>query len=593
MANSKFANLTIRTQLVVLAVLLTLPALGIIIYSGLKERSDDYQHAVVESQRLADNLAAQQEILTNEAKLLCTLLAGLSEVKNRNTDRVNALLADIHKQSPQYINILVADAAGRVWASAVPSKKSEFINDRRYFKSALQTRQFSSGEFVISKRLHKPTIHMAYPLLEKDVFNGVIIVGFDLDVMRTILDRAQLSQDANFVFTDHNGIIVNRGKDPATLIGKPIPLDALKKMEDGPDKDTFEFLRRDGDVRITTYRKLWLPGEQAPYIYVRAGISKKEVLAKSNSALVANISTLLIFVVVSFLAAFFVGKRSIVDRIQILKLASQRLASGDLDFKVSSQISGGELGSFAGTFDSMAHQLGEREKSLQEANRELEAFSYTLSHDLKSYLARINLAAESLREFEEERLGDEGRFSLESILGACQRMDDLISTMLTLANISRQELQLHDVNLSVLAKHIFCELAKAEPERILHFDVAPGLRVTGDPHLLQVALENLIGNACKYTKGKDKAHISLSARQQDGRLIFAIADNGTGFDMAEADKLFRPFQRLSSARSFPGFGIGLTTVERIVKRHGGEIWAEAVPGEGATFFFTIPGRANL
>jgi len=224
---------------------------------------------------------------------------------------------------------------------------------------------------------------------------------------------------------------------------------------------------------------------------------------------------------------------------------------------------------------------------LQEANRELEAFNYTLSHDLRSYLARINLAGEALQEFEEGHLGTEGKYFLKTILGTCQGMDDLIATMLHLAHTSRQELQRQDVNLSNLAEHICRELAKAEPDRVLFFDIAPGLHVTGDSNLLQVALENLLGNACKYTKGKDETHISLSAKQQDGRLIFAVADNGIGFDMAEVENLFRPFQRLSSARSFPGFGIGLTTVERIIKRHGGEIWAESVPGEGATFYFTV------
>ena len=587
MANSRFLNLSIRTQLIMLAVLLTLPALGIIVYSGLKGRTEDYLSAVIESQRLADNLAAKQEILTNEAKLLCTVLAGLPEVKNRNAEKIQSILADIHKQSPQYGNILIADAEGYVWASAIPVPST--VIDRRYFKSAQQKKQFSSGEFVTSKSLNKPTIHMAYPLLdgEHNKFNGAIIVAFDLDIMRTILERAQSSHDTNYVFTDHNGIIVNRGKEADALLGKSIPSDTLKKMEDGPDKDTFEFMRRDGDNRITTYRKLWLPGEQKPYMYVRAGISKKEVLTKSNNALLTNISTLLFFVVLSFLAAFIIGKRSIVDRISILKQASQRLASGDLDIKVSNQISGGELGSFAETFDAMAHQLGGREKSLQEANRELEAFNYTLSHDLRSYLTRINLAGESLQEIEGERVGGEGKYFLQVILDSSQRMDQLIATMLTLAHISQQELQRRGVNLSALAEHICGELVKTEPDRALHFDIAPGLHVTGDLNLLQVVMENLLGNACKYTKGKAEAHISLSAKQQDGRLVFAIADNGAGFDMTEAEKLFRPFQRLSNARSFPGFGIGLTTVERIIKRHGGEIWAEAIPGEGATFYFTV------
>lgn len=587
MTNFRFSNLSIRTQLILLAVLLTLPALGIIVYSGLEQRTDDYQHAVIESQRLADNLAAQQEILTNEAKLLCTVLAGLPEVKNRDVDKLHTILADIHKQSPQYINILVTDAKGYVWASAKQSGSQEPLDDRLYFKRAKKTGQFSSGEYVISKSMSKPTVHVAYPLLNNGEFNGVIIVGFDLDVMCQILERARCAYDANYVFTDHNGIIVNRGKDPAPLIGKPIPLETLQKMAEGPDRDTFEFIRRDGDNRITTYRKIWLPGEEQPYMYVRAGISKNEVLAKANVALGINVATLLLFVVVAFLAAFFIAKHSIVDRIQVLKRASHSLARGDLDYRVASRISGGELGSFAETFDSMAQQLGLRNQDLQEANQELEAFSYTLAHDLRSYLTRINLAGESLQESAGERVGEEGKYCLKTILDTCQSMDDLMVAMLTLAHISRQELQRQNVNLSLLAEYLCGELAKAEPGRELHFDITPGLQVTADSHLLRVALENLLGNAIKYTRGKDPARISLSAREEDGRLIFAIADNGTGFDMAEAELLFRPFQRLASASSFPGSGIGLATVERIIRRHGGEIWAEAVPGQGATFSFTL------
>ncbi|WP_020677173.1 sensor histidine kinase [Geopsychrobacter electrodiphilus] len=583
----KFSNLSIRTQLIVLAVLLTLPALGIIIYSGLKERSIDYQHAVVESQKLAENLAAKQEILTNEAKLLCTLLAGLPEVKSHDVDKLQAILADIHKQSSQYINILVADAEGHVWASALPSAKDESIKDRRYFKSAQQTKKFSSGEFVISRSVLKPTLHMAYPLLDHGEFDGAIILGFDLDVMRTILERAQLSFDTNYVLVDHNGIIVNRGKEPGLLIGKPIPADTLKYMEGGPDQDTFKFMRRDASHRITTYRKLWLPGEQKPYMYVRAGIAEKDVLSASNRALVINLSTLLFFVVLSFLLAFFIGKRSIVDRITVLKRASQRLAGGDLDIRVSSQISGSELGSLAETFDSMAQELGAREKSLQVANHELEAFSYSLSHDLRSYLTRISLAGETLQALDGEHLSHEGKYCQQTILDTCQGMNGLITTMLTLAHISRQELRLEEVDLSRLAEIICAELALTEPERTLNFDISPGLQVTGDAALLRVALENLLGNACKYTKGKAEVHISLSAKQQEGRQVFALADNGIGFDMEEAGALFRPFKRLSSSQAFSGLGIGLTTVERIIKRHGGEIWAEAVPNEGATFFFTI------
>ncbi len=134
MVNSRFAKLSIRTQLIVLAVLLTLPALGLIVYSGLKERAGDYQDAVIESQRLADTLAAQQRMLTSEAELLCTLLTGLPEVMQHDVDKVRAILADIHKQSPQYINIMIADAKGHVWASAVPVDKTDSIDREAVFQ---------------------------------------------------------------------------------------------------------------------------------------------------------------------------------------------------------------------------------------------------------------------------------------------------------------------------------------------------------------------------------------------------------------------------------------------------------------------------
>jgi len=242
------------------------------------------------------------------------------------------------------------------------------------------------------------------------------------------------------------------------------------------------------------------------------------------------------------------------------------------------------------TTRALARDLEQRAIELAGANQELEAFSYTLSHDLRSYLTRISLASEALREFEDEHLGSQGKELLQTILGGCQSMDELIATMLTLAHISRQELQLEEVDLSALAEQIGGELALAEPARNLRFTIAPGLHVAGDAHLLNVALENLLGNACKYTKGKTEARISLSANQRDGRLVFAVADNGIGFDMTETGKLFQPFQRLANARTFSGFGIGLTTVQRIIQRHGGDIWAEAVPGEGATFYFTLPAR---
>jgi PAS domain S-box-containing protein len=238
----------------------------------------------------------------------------------------------------------------------------------------------------------------------------------------------------------------------------------------------------------------------------------------------------------------------------------------------------------------LARELEQRALELAAANQELEAFSYTLSHDLRSYLTRISLASESLSEFEGKHLGHDGTYCLQTILDSCQSMDELIATMLTLARITRLEMQYDEIDLSGMAGKICAELALAEPDRAIHFAIAPGLHIIGDSHLLHVALENLFGNACKYTRENAETRIALTAEEQAGRKVYAIADNGIGFDMSEAGKLFQPFQRLDNARTFSGFGIGLTTVQRIIQRHGGEIWAEATPGKGATFYFTLPSQ---
>lgn len=235
----------------------------------------------------------------------------------------------------------------------------------------------------------------------------------------------------------------------------------------------------------------------------------------------------------------------------------------------------------------MNRDLRQHAAELEAANSELEAFSYSLSHDLRSFLTRISMAGQALQEFEGARLGGEGTVCLQTILGASEGMENLIQAMLALAGVTRQEMSRESVDLSDLAGTVTEELLKAEPGRRARITVTPGLQAQGDPLLLRVVLENLFSNALKYTVEREEARISFSAVERDGRRTFAVADNGIGFDMTEVGELFRPFHRLAGTRRFPGLGIGLSTVRRIIHRHGGEIWAEAVPGQGATFFFTL------
>jgi diguanylate cyclase (GGDEF)-like protein/PAS domain S-box-containing protein len=405
----RFSTAPIRIQLIVLAVLLTLPALGIIIYSGLKQRSDDYRQAVVESQKLADNLTAAITDLAREAEQLGGILADLPDVKNRNTGKVQAILARTIRRYPQYNAILIADEAGTVWATTHSIAVTTSIADRRYFKQAQTARRFSSGEFVVSKVKQNPTIHLAYPLLDKATFRGVVIMAFNLEVLRAILDRSRLSEDTNYVLTDHHGIIIDRGRSIGQDVGKPIQQADLKRMENGPDKETYEFTRVDGDRRIVSYSKLQLDGEQTPFMYVRAGLSIREAVAKANLNLLYNIAVLLPFVLAAFLLALFIGKRSIVDRIIKLQTASEQLAHGDLNTRVAHLLEGGDLGRLGESFDDMAQKLADNIRERQATAEEYRAVIQMTSDgvhvcDTRGRILEANAAYCSLVGFPREEL---------------------------------------------------------------------------------------------------------------------------------------------------------------------------------------------
>ncbi|MBI1920844.1 MAG: PocR ligand-binding domain-containing protein [Geobacter sp.] len=231
--------------------------------------------------------------------------------------------------------------------------------------------------------------------------------------------------------------------------------------------------------------------------------------------------------------------------------------------------------------------LAARACELEQANRELEAFGYTVSHDLRSPLTGIQGYCQVLLELCGDRLGEDGAGYIREISKSAEKMDDLITTMLDFSRLSRCAITREEVDLTAIAKTLAAQLRMNEPERNATFAIAEGAKTAGDPKLLRVVLENLIGNAWKYTSRQDDTLIELGKVAVNGSMAFFVRDNGPGFDMAQADKLFSPFLRLPGAAGFSGHGIGLATVQRIIQHHGGRVWGEGEPGKGATFYFTV------
>jgi len=642
-----FSNLPIRLQLIVLAILLTLPALGIIVYAGLKTRNNDYNKAVVESQKLADNLAAEQENLVHQAQQLCGFIAELPDVANHNKDKMQSVIISTLKKNPQFLNILVTDADGTVWVSGLPFTPPMSMAERRYFKNARATGRFSSGEFIVGLISQKPTISVAYPISDHGVFGGVVMISFDLDVLKSIFRRSQLPPNSNYILVDHKGIIISRGSDNGANVGEPMLATELKKMEAGPERDTIEFVRVDGDRRITTYRKLRLPGEQTPYMYVRAGISIKEAVAEANRQLLRNIGMMVPFVVLALILAGFIGKRSIVDRVKKLQTVSQRITGGDLAARVGNQVAGGELGELGHTFDEMAHtlevniaelnhsqlllhektvlleaEIAERQivqENLAVKQLQLESLNLTLEERIEEAVKELRQKDQAL--IQQNRLAAMGEM-INNIAHQWRQPLNLISLIVQglneCKNLSQEELD-HDVEriMGIIMhmsqtiddfRYFFRQdkektsfsvnhaVAKAvefiSPSMIdkgisITISEQPDVDIFGYSNEYAQVLLNILSNAKDVLVEKNVAEprIDIGISRADEHSVVTIADNGGGIKTDVLPRIFDPY--FTTKEKTQGTGIGLYMSKIIIEQNmGGSLTAENVEG-GVAFHIEV------
>jgi light-regulated signal transduction histidine kinase (bacteriophytochrome)/HAMP domain-containing protein len=347
-------------------------------------------------------------------------------------------------------------------------------------------------------------------------------------------------------------------------------------------------------------------------MYVRAGLSAKEALANANRALIYNIAMLLPFVAVAFVFAFLGGKRSIVDRITKLQNAAKNFADGNLETRVASQVEGGELGELARAFDDMASRVSmdiarrqaaedevrtlnadletrvnARTAELKKLNSELETFCYSISHELRGPIARLEGFSAVIQDLVSDPDPESLAHIARRIEASSSKLKIVVDSLLEMNRISRAELKREDVLLSEMCMRISAELCEHSERENLKVSIDPDMVVKGDSTMLEVCMQNLLGNAVKYTAMAPEAAIEVGQLTRQGETVYFVKDNGAGFDMEYSNKLFQPFCRLHAENEFEGFGIGLATVERIIDKHGGRIWAESTIGHGATFYFTL------
>ncbi|MCG6971160.1 MAG: PAS domain S-box protein [Gammaproteobacteria bacterium] len=243
--------------------------------------------------------------------------------------------------------------------------------------------------------------------------------------------------------------------------------------------------------------------------------------------------------------------------------------------------------------DHLEDLVAQRTADLQASNKELESYSYSIAHDLRAPLRAITSFSQILQEDAKDKLSADDLEHLNRVIVAGKKMAQLIDDILELSRITRKEIHFSSVNLSKISHDIVARLTQLHPDRNVRCQVQENLIVSGDARLLECALQNLLENAWKFTRGKTPASIEIGAVDKGEETQCYVKDNGIGFDMEYAEKLFRPFHRLHSAEDYDGTGVGLATVRRIIQRHGGRVWAQSELRQGATFYFTIPIKTSL
>ncbi|HEX8151815.1 MAG TPA: ATP-binding protein [Thermoanaerobaculia bacterium] len=284
-------------------------------------------------------------------------------------------------------------------------------------------------------------------------------------------------------------------------------------------------------------------------------------------------------------------RRALQRRVGALGELAGRIAR-ERDYSQRAPAAPGVVGSVGAAMNALVEQMQERETAfrrrtieLEAANKELEGFVHSVSHDLRGPLGSIDGFAAALQDFHND-LDATGRECVSWIREGCRQMRELIEGLLEMARLARADMAHDEVDLSAIARSVAQTLQQKAPERHVRFEIKDGARTVGDPRLLRAVVENLMNNAFKFTRNRDDAQIEFGVVRNGGEPAFFVRDNGAGFDPTQAAKMFRPFQRLHSTREFEGTGIGLATVQKIVMRHGGRAWAEGDVGKGATFYFT-------
>lgn len=509
--------------------------------------------------------------------------------------------------------LVLADLGGRIVVSTVPTHEREYRPRDRFFlegqKGPHVTAVYPSPVTIT------PTLTIATPLVGPDAAPlGVLAAHLNLTRMdRIITGETGLALSGETYLVDRYNAMVSSERFGAERFQRGVHTDGIDAAVSQIDSASV-YLNYEGVPVIGAYR--WIDElEVALLVEVPRSEAFAPAEAIGRRIVVAGLGLAVLLALGTLILA-----RRIAAPILDITSAAVKVSHGDLH-ATAPVVTKDETGVLAQTFNEMTERLRKlygdlkneivartkaeeairelnlqleervrrRTAELKATNAELESFAYSVSHDLRAPLRAINGFSDALSEDFGDELNDEAKRYLDRIQHNSARMSELIDALLDLSRVTRHKMEVRDVDLTASAATIVRELRAVSPDRAVQFTASTGLVARGDPRLLRLAIENLLANAWKFTGLQERPEISFQSAQRNGDVVYCVKDNGVGFSMEYAGKLFGAFQRLHSEEEFEGTGIGLATVHRIISRHHGKIWCEAEEGRGAAFYFTLGG----
>jgi len=603
--------LSVRARLIAFALLCAAPVL---VLTGLQLYRDNQQvqdHAADQARVMVERLQTHLGMVLGNSESVGHAIGALTLGGSLEGPACSVALARARAAAGSLaLNYTLSGPDGRLWCSAAPLRGTTSVADRPHFRAAVQTRQPAFSDLTMGKMLAQQMVLLSVPILGADgEVRGVATQALDGPGLTRGLFSPQ-EHDATVAVFDRRGVLVSRWPEHPTVVpGRRYPDSALFRHATAQVAVPTRVPGVDGVQRQYVTRAVIYRGE--PVLWIAAGVDVERLEALTWQSRAKELALVLVVMLAVMAIAALFTRPLVLGRLQGLTDVASRVARGEYDRRVVLRVKDDltpveeALNHMLEAVQADRAKLAARERQvvrlnrelearvawrtqeLQIANRELEAFSYSVSHDLRAPVAVIRSFAEVLDE-QGAVQSDKHRHYLRRIRASGKLMSGLIDGLLALAHISRTPLDWTVVDVSALAHEAVQQLADEQPQQDVQVDIAPGMHALGDARLLRVVVHNLLGNAWKFSASDARPRIRVSsAGSEDGAVVFQVQDNGVGFEPAQAHRLFVPFQRLHASTDVPGLGIGLATVYRIVQRHGGRIWAEGQPGQGATFYFEL------